>query len=64
MERSAWDDLERRVKSAGADGFTASEFGKTFGLSRKYSVPYLECLNRTGVLRRQGDRHMVVVRKS
>jgi selenocysteine-specific elongation factor len=63
MERSAWDDLERRVKSAGPDGFTASEFGKTFGLSRKYSVPYLECLNRTGVLRRQGDRHMVVVRK-
>ena len=60
MERSAWDGLERRVKGAGKESFTASEFGKHFGLSRKYSVPYLECLNRTGVLRRQGDRHMVV----
>jgi selenocysteine-specific elongation factor len=62
MERSAWDDLESRVRSSGVTGFTASEFGKAFGLSRKYSVPYLECLNRTGILRRQGDRHMVVKR--
>jgi hypothetical protein len=23
-------------------------------------VPYLECLNRMGLLRRQGDRHVVV----
>jgi selenocysteine-specific elongation factor len=60
MERSAWDGLERRVRGAGKESFTASEFGKHFGLSRKYSVPYLECLNRTGVLRRQGDRHVVV----
>ena len=49
---------------SGMAGFTASEFGKAFGLSRKYSVPYLECLNRTGVLRRQGDRHMVVKKPS
>ena len=62
MERSAWDDLENRVRSSGVTGFTASDFGKAFGLSRKYSVPYLECLNRTGVLRRQGDRHVVVKR--
>jgi selenocysteine-specific elongation factor len=62
MERSAWDDFENRVRASGVSGFTASEFGKFFGLSRKYSVPYLECLNRTGVLRRQGDRHLVVKR--
>ena len=60
MERSAWDGLERHVRGAGKESFTASEFGKHFGLSRKYSVPYLECLNRKGILRRQGDRHMVV----
>jgi selenocysteine-specific elongation factor len=64
LERSAWDELERRVRNAGRDGFTASEFGKAFGLTRKYSVPYLECLNRTGVLQRRGDRHMVIVRRS
>ncbi len=64
MEQPAWEELERRVSGSGMAGFTASEFGKAFGLSRKYSVPYLECLNRTGVLRRQGDRHMVVKKPS
>jgi Elongation factor SelB, winged helix len=64
MEQPAWEELERRVSGSGMAGFTASEFGKAFGLSRKYSVPYLECLNRTGVLRRQGDRHMVVKKHS
>ena len=64
LEQPAWEELERRVRGSGMAGFTASEFGKAFGLSRKYSVPYLECLNRTGVLRRQGDRHMVVKKPS
>jgi hypothetical protein len=62
LERSVWDDFKDRVQGATADSFTASEFGKVFGLSRKYSVPYLECLNRNGALRRQGDRHVVVRR--
>ena len=60
LERTAWEALKTRVRRARADSFTASEFGKDNGLSRKYSVPYLECLNRLGVLRRQGDRHIVV----
>ena len=63
MEQPAWEELERRVSGSGMAGFTASEFGKAFGLSRKYSVPFLECLNRTGVLRRQGDRHMVMKKR-
>jgi len=60
VERSVWDEFKTRVQRAAVDSFTASEFGKLFGLSRKYSVPYLECLNRLSVLRRQGDRHVVV----
>ena len=60
LERSVWDALKDQVLHAAPDSFTASEFGKHFGLSRKYSVPYLECLNRMGCLRRQGDRHVVV----
>jgi hypothetical protein len=59
LERSAWDRLADRVRRAPAAGFTASEFGKFLGLSRKYSIPYLECLNRMGILRRQGDRHVL-----
>ena len=60
LDRLVWDAFKDQVQRATAESFTASEFGKQFGLSRKYSVPYLECLNRTGSLRRQGDRHFVV----
>jgi selenocysteine-specific elongation factor len=60
LASSAWEALKNRVRRAQVESFTASEFGKDIGLSRKYSVPYLECLNRVGILRRQGDRHVVV----
>jgi selenocysteine-specific elongation factor len=60
LERGAWNSLTERVKRSAPESFTASEFGKYLGLSRKYSVPYLECLNRAGILRRRGDRHVVV----
>jgi len=60
LERSVWDEFKDRVLQGSTESFTASEFGKLFGLSRKYSVPYLECLNRLGCLRRQGDRHVVI----
>jgi hypothetical protein len=62
LERSVWDAFKDQVLRVAQDSFTASEFVKHFGLSRKYSVPYLECLNRMGCLRRQGDRHVVVRR--
>ena len=60
VEHSVWDEFKSQVLRAPPESFTASEFGKLFGLSRKYSVPYLECLNRMGCLRRQGDRHVVM----
>jgi hypothetical protein len=60
VESSAWEELKARVRRGAVESFTASEFGRNVGLSRKYSVPYLECLNRMGLLRRQGDRHVVV----
>jgi selenocysteine-specific elongation factor len=60
LESAVWSGFKEQVRAAAVDGFTASEFGKRFGLSRKYSVPYLECLNRSGILRRQGDRHLIV----
>jgi selenocysteine-specific elongation factor len=59
LDRSVWEEFTRQVRSMPADSFTASDFGKRFGLSRKYSVPYLECLNRVGILRRNGDRHQL-----
>lgn len=40
-----------------ADGIRATELGKLLGLSRKYSIPYMDYLNREGVLRRAGDLH-------
>jgi len=44
----------------GLDGVRAAEFGQALGLSRKYGIPYLEWLNREGVMRREGDRHFLV----
>ena len=41
----------------GLDGVRAAEFGRALGLSRKYSIPYVDYLNREGVLRREGDVH-------
>ena len=61
VDRRIWEDFRERVRGMPAEGFTASEFGKHFGLSRKYSVPYLESLNRAGTLQRQGDRHRLRV---
>lgn len=52
---------EAHLRSApalqGLDGVSAAEFGRALGLSRKYSIPFLEYLNEKDVLRRSGDRH-------
>lgn len=42
------------VRSA-PDGITVSAFREALGTSRKYAVPLLEYLDRTGVTRREGD---------
>ncbi len=41
------------------DGFTVAEFRDASGLSRKYSVPFLEWADSEGITRRRGDlRHL------
>lgn len=49
--------LHRAPVRYNLDGVRAAEFGQALGVSRKYSIPYLEYLNRQGVMRREGDVH-------
>ena len=45
------------------EGWTISQFGEEFGLSRKYTIPLCSYLDQTGVTARQGDlRKLVTVR--
>jgi selenocysteine-specific elongation factor len=57
LHAEAAAELRRAPLPPGLDGVRAAEFGQALGLSRKYSIPYLEYLNREGVLRREGDLH-------
>jgi selenocysteine-specific elongation factor len=50
-------ELRRAVLRGSIDGERAGEWGRALGLSRKYSIPYFDYLNREGVLRRVGDAH-------
>jgi selenocysteine-specific elongation factor len=54
-------DAARALRAApghyGLDGVRASEFNETLGLTRKHGIPYLEFLNREGIMRRSGDLH-------
>ena len=43
------------VRAAGAGGITVSALRAELGTSRKYAVPLMEHLDRTGVTRREGD---------
>ncbi|HJU57806.1 MAG TPA: selenocysteine-specific translation elongation factor [Actinomycetota bacterium] len=43
------------VRAAGNDGITVSALRAELGTSRKYAVPLMEHLDRTGVTRRDGD---------
>ena len=47
------------VRNHGAAGVTVSTVRETLGTSRKYAVPLLEHLDRTGVTRRDGDLRFV-----
>jgi selenocysteine-specific elongation factor len=51
------EELHQAPVRYSLDGVRAAEFGKALGLSRKYSIPFLEYLNREGILRREGDLH-------
>lgn len=43
------------VRSAGERGITVSEVRRLLGTTRKYAVPLMEHLDRTGMTRRRGD---------
>jgi hypothetical protein len=57
-------DAARALRDAparyGLDAVRAAEFGQALGLTRKHGIPFLEYLNREGVLRRSGDLHFRV----
>jgi selenocysteine-specific elongation factor len=43
------------IREAGEAGITVSAFRERLGTSRKFAVPLVEHLDRTGVTRRTGD---------
>ena len=55
--RALWEEILRRVRAhlAGRPSLTMAEFKELVQVSRKYAVPLLEHLDRTGITRRQGD---------
>ncbi len=57
LHPAAEEELRRAPVQHKLNGVRAAEFGKALGLSRKYSIPFLEYLNREGILRRDGDLH-------
>lgn len=57
LHADAADELREAPRRHGLDGVRAAEFGRALGLSRKYTIPYLEYLNQEGILRREGDLH-------
>lgn len=57
LHAEAAEALRQAPARYGLDGVRAAEFGQVLGLSRKYSIPFVDYLNREGVLRREGDVH-------
>lgn len=57
LHPDAADELRRAPQRHSFQPFRAAEFGQALGLSRKYTIPYLEYLNQEGILRREGDLH-------
>ncbi len=56
----AWTALRKGLFELPASGVTPAEFGRHFDLTRKFTMPYLECLNRMGLMRRDGGKHLVI----
>ncbi len=55
LTRELVERAEAIVRESGEDGITVSALRERLGTSRKYAVPLLEHLDRTGVTRRSGD---------
>lgn len=58
--RAAWLRLREGLMELPEGGVTPAEFGQHFGLTRKYSMPYIECFNKMGLMRREGNRHRIL----
>ncbi len=62
MAKSRFDRIARRVGLEAAEGRTTIDVGRfkeLFGLSRKYAIPLLECLDDHGVTRRAGPVRVI-----
>lgn len=55
LTRELVERAETIVRESGEEGTTVSALRERLGTSRKYAVPLLEHLDRTGVTRRSGD---------
>jgi selenocysteine-specific elongation factor len=55
LTRELVERAEAAVREAGDAGITVSALREGLGTTRKYAVPLLEHLDRTGVTRRSGD---------
>ncbi|HYZ13000.1 MAG TPA: selenocysteine-specific translation elongation factor [Actinomycetota bacterium] len=55
LTRSMVDRAIEVVREAGAEGSTVSKVRERLGTSRRYAVPLMEHLDRTGATRRSGD---------
>ncbi len=55
LTRELVERAEAIVRGSGGDGITVSALRERLGTSRKYALPLLEHLDRTGVTRRSGD---------
>ena len=62
MARSRLDGIVGRLAEEAAEGRTTLDVGRfkeLFGLSRKYAIPLLECLDDRGVTRRAGPLRVI-----
>jgi selenocysteine-specific elongation factor len=55
LTRSMVDRAIEVVREAGPEGSTVSSVRERLGTSRRYAVPLMEHLDRTGATRRSGD---------
>lgn len=60
LARDAWLRLTQGLLELPEAGVTPAEFGRHFDLTRKYSMPYIECFNKMGFMRREGNRHRIL----
>ena len=62
LHRSALQQVRDRLATGFGDqaGWTISQFGEEFGLSRKYAIPLCGYLDQTGMTTRHGDLRKLV----